>query len=228
MKITLFVGDYAYSSWSLRGWLLLDAFGVAFEHQMAHLRSPAFEMLLEEMAPSRLVPAIRIERAGERPLTVWDSVALAETVAELVPDAGLWPADLAARATARALVGEMHSGFTALRTACPMNMRRRYAGFVVSDEVRVDLERLGVLWAHARGYRDGAGPFLFGEFSAADAFFVPVASRIRTYDLPVSEADAAYVEALLAHPSTLRWHAMALADGYVQDRYEFDLPERAA
>lgn len=224
MELSLFIGDYAYSSWSLRGWLLLDAFGIPFRTRYAHMRTQAFEDLRAEMAPSQTVPALLV--AGESsPFLVWDSLAMAETLAEMFPEAGLWPLDPSARATARAVTAEMHSGFTALRSACPMNMRRAYAGFDVSAELEADLARLSTIWAHAREV-SGVGPFLFGAFTAADAFFAPVASRIATYGLPVNGADAEYVAAVLSHSSVRRWRAMGMADGHMQRHYEFTLPDR--
>lgn len=225
MDLTLYIGDHAYSSWSLRGWLLLDAFGIGFQQRYAHMRTEAFEDLRAEMAPSRLVPALKVERSDES-FIVWDTVAMAETLADLFPDAGHWPDGVAERATARSLVAEMHSGFTALRSACPMNMRRAYAGFDVSESVQADLTRLTDLWGHARSMSP-EGPFLFGAFSAVDAFYAPVASRIATYGLPLGSTDAAYVAAILAHPSVQRWIAMARADTHIQDHYEFDYQDRA-
>lgn len=225
MTLTLYVGDYAYSSWSLRGWLLLDAFGIKFRMRYAHMRTQEFTDLQAEAAPARTVPALRVAPAEEAEHLVWDSLAIAETVAEMHPDAGHWPSDPAMRATARVLAAEMHSGFTGLRVACPMNMRRAHKGFAMSDDVRADLSRLSDLWGHARAMGAG-GSYLFGAFSAADAFFAPVASRIATYDLPVAGADADYVAALLAHPSVRRWRAMGMADTHVQPQYEMDLPQR--
>ena len=229
MDFTLFVGDYAYSSWSLRGWLLLDAFAIPFTQRYAHMRSPAFEALRAEMAPSRLVPALAVSDGVRPPVVVWETPAIAETVHEYHPQAGLWPRG-DARPVARSLAAEMHAGFRALRDACPMNMRRAYAGFHPDAEVRADLDRLAQIWAYARTRRaDGArggGPFLFGPFCAADAFFAPVASRIATYGLEMGGEDMAYVAALLAHPSVRRWRAMAMADGHVQRQYELDLPAR--
>lgn len=221
---TLFAGDYAYSSWSLRGWLLLDAFGVAFSLRHAHMRTEAFEVLRAEMAPSRLVPALKVEEESGAH-TVWDSLAMAETLAERFPEAGIWPAPSVQRATARSLAAEMHAGFGALRAACPMNMRRAYADFPVSEDVQADLDRLAQIWAHARSM-SGEGPFLFGAFSAVDAFFAPVASRIATYGLPMKGEDMEYLAAILGHPSVRRWRAMGMADGHVQAHYEFDYAER--
>ena len=237
MDFTLFTGDYAYSSWSLRGWLLLDAFGIPFTHRHAHMRTPAFEALRAEMAPSRLVPALAVSDGTRPAVIVWETLAIAETVHEYHPQAGLWPRG-DARPVARSLAAEMHAGFRALRNACPMNMRRAYAGFradVGSEtEVRADLDRLAQIWGYARarttGTGAGEGPFLFGRFCAADAFFAPVASRIATYglEMPAGDmtGDMAYVSALLAHPSVRRWRAMAMADPYVQPQYELDLPDR--
>lgn len=230
MNMILFAGDYAYSSWSLRGWLLLDAFGIPFRLRYAHMRTQKFTDLQEAMSPSRTVPALQVDAGDvdggdDASFIAWDSLAIAETVAELFPDARLWPTDPAHRAIARSIAAEMHAGFQALRSACPMNMRRAYEGFAVSEEVRADLVRLSTLWAHARA-QGGSGPFLFGAFSAVDAFFAPIASRIATYDLPVEGADAAYVAALLGHPSVRRWRAMGMADGHVQPQYEMDLPAR--
>ena len=225
MELTLFLGDYAYSSWSLRGWLLLDAFGIKFVSRTAHMRTKAFEALQDEMAPSRTVPALRVTDGAASPYLVWDSIAMAETLAELYPDAGLWPADPARRAIARSLTAEMHSGFQALRGACPMNMRRAYEGFEVTPEISTDLARLSLIWAHARKV-SGEGPFLCGGFSAADAFFAPVASRIATYGLPMDGADADYVATLLGHPSVRRWRALGMVDGHLQKHYEFDFADR--
>ncbi|MEO1493983.1 MAG: glutathione S-transferase [Pseudomonadota bacterium] len=226
MDFTLFVGDYAYSSWSLRGWLLLDAFGIPFTLRHAHMKTPAFEDLRAEMAPSRLVPTLAVSDGTRAPVMVWETLAIAETLHEYYNQVGLWPKGESARPTARAVAAEMHAGFTALRSACPMNMRRAYEGFDVSDDVRADLNRLSAVWAHARARATEDGPFLFGAFSAVDAFFAPVASRIATYGLAMPDADMEYVAAVLGHPSVRRWRAMGQADGHLQSQYEFDYPAR--
>ena len=225
---TLFVGDYAYSSWSLRGWLLLDAFGLDFDLRYARLKTPEFNELTKEMAPSKLVPSLAISEGDGGRTVVWDSLAIAETLNERHPDASFWPADPAARAVARATAAEMHSGFSALRAECPMNLRRAYAGFVPSDAVRADLVRLSEIWAQARNVAAEEGPYLFGPFTITDAFFAPVASRIRTYGLEMPPEDRAHITALLEHPSFERWEVRALQDEHIQPQYEFDLPERTS
>ncbi len=226
MDFTLYVADYAYSSWSLRGWLLLDAFAIPFTRRYAHLKTPGFEAMRAEMAPSRLVPALAISDGAGPAAMVWETMAIAETVHEYHNQAGLWPRGARARTAARSIAAEMHAGFAALRQACPMNMRRAYAGFRPNAGVRADLDRLAELWAIARARRTGEGAFLFGAFSAADAFFAPIASRIASYNLEMDAADMDYAAALLAHPSVRRWRAMAMADGVIQPQYEMDLPPR--
>lgn len=226
MDFTLFAGDYAYSSWSLRGWLLLDAFGIPFTLRYAHMNTDDFEAMRAEMAPSRLVPAVSVSDGTRAPVLVWDTTAIAETLHEYHPQAGIWPAGASARPTARALVAEMHTGFTALRSACPMNMRRAYAGFEASDDVKADLDRLALLWAHARARKSADGPFLFGAFSAVDAFFAPVCSRIATYGLEMSDENLAYVATVLGHDPVRRWRAMGIADGHIQAHYEFEYAAR--
>lgn len=226
MDFRLFTGDYAYSSWSLRGWLLLDAFGVPFDLVYAHMRTDAFEEMRARMAPARLVPALEITAMGMVRTVVWESLAIAETVHEFHPQVGLWPDGDAVRPVARAIAAEMHSGFQALRGACPMNMRRAYRGFEPDAAVCADLDRLALIWAHARSRRTREGEFLFGTFSAVDAFFAPVASRVATYGLEMVGEDRAYVAALLAHPSVRRWRAMGMADTHIQPQYEMELEAR--
>jgi glutathione S-transferase len=213
MSYTLAIGDRAYSSWSLRGWLLFDAFGLPVQVRRARLYTVELPDLLADFAPARSVPALRLPDGG----VVWDSLAIAETLHEGHPDAGIWPADPALRALARSLAAEMHASFAALREGCPMNLRVSYADFAPSDAVRADLARIETLWAHALD-RSG-GPWLCGEYSAADAFFAPVAGRIAGYGLPVGDRATAYVQAHLAHPSFRRWRAMGLVDGADQPNY---------
>ena len=154
-----------------------------------------------------------------------ETIAIAEELATRHPEAGLWPSDPKARATARVLAAEMHAGFTALRSHCPMNLRVSYTDCAPPDEVLADLKRLEVIWDWAR-QQTGSQVWLCGDYSAADVFFAPVASRIATYNLPVSARAMDYVAAHLAHPSFRRWRAMGLVDGADQDFYRRDYPRR--
>jgi glutathione S-transferase len=220
MTYVLHIADKPYSSWSLRGWLMLRAFGLPFEERLHRLYDPAFDAFTAAHAPARSVPALAFEDGGA-PVLLWDSLAIAETLAERHPQAGHWPAAPAARAAARALAAEMHSGFAALRSAAPMNTRREGRPIAVSDAVRADLDRLCALWAWARGRWGAGGPFLFGAaFTAADAFFAPVAFRVAGYALPVTAEAAAYLAALRAHPAVAEWVADAAADPRRIERYD--------
>ncbi len=215
MTYDLAIGDRAYSSWSLRGWLLFDAFGLPVRSHRARLYTDELPELLAGYAPARTVPAMKTPEG----IVVADTLAMAEELASRHPKAGLWPQDPAARALARMLAAEMHSGFSALRTACPMNLRVAYTDFPVTEEVQADLTRIEALWGFARmRFADGS-PWLFGAYSVADAFFAPVAGRIAGYGLTVSDAARAYVAAHLAHPSFRRWRAMGMVDGADQPNY---------
>jgi glutathione S-transferase len=219
MPYTLLVGDRAYSSWSLRGWLLFEAFGLTARVRSTRMYSDAFAHDLADFAPARTVPVVRTPEGG-----LWtDSIAIAEGLAETHPEAGHWPSEPHAHAAARSLVAEMHSGFTALRGACPMNLRVRSGGFAPSDAVLADLSRIEALWSHARGLA-GNGPWLFGAYSAADAFYAPVAMRIAGYGLPVSAMAQAYVDAHLSHHPLRRWRAMGEAEDRTLDVYEIHAP----
>jgi len=213
MTSTLAIGDRAYSSWSLRGWLLFDAFDIPVSVRHGRLYTDALPALLADFAPARTVPALRLPDGS----VVWDSLAIAETLHERHPGAGLWPADPALRGLARSLAAEMHSGFAALREDCPMNLRVSHADYDAPAAVRADLTRIEALWSHALD-RSG-GPWLAGPWSVADAFFAPMAGRIAGYGLPVGPRAQGYVDALLAHPSVRRWRAMGLVDGPDQPIY---------
>ncbi|MGY6633426.1 MAG: glutathione S-transferase N-terminal domain-containing protein [Alkalilacustris sp.] len=212
MTWTLAIGERCYSSWSLRGWLMFDAFGLPVRTVTAPMYTDGFARVLDDFAPARTVPAARL---GD--LVVWDSLAIAEELASRHPEAGHWPSDPARRAAARSMVAEMHSGFAALRSHCAMNLRNGYRGVPVSDAVRADLDRIEALWSRAEGW-------LFGTYSAADAFFAPVAMRIAGHDLTVSPAARAYVERHLGHPSLRRWRAVGLATDPVLAPYRRDWP----
>ena len=222
MDYTLVIGDRSYSSWSLRGWLLFAAFGIPVTTRKVRLYTDELATLLAAYPPARTAPTLIIDGS----LVVMESLAIAEELASRHPDAGLWPTDPTARAVARALAAEMHAGFTALRSHCPMNLRVSYTDCAPPDAVLADLARLEVIWDWARKTTGSKGPWLCGDYSIADVFFAPVATRIATYNLPVSPAAATYVAAHLAHPHFRQWRAMGHADGADQPFYRRDYPTR--
>ena len=222
MTYDLVIGDRGYSSWSLRGWLLFDAFGIPVKLHSARLYTDELATVLRDFFPARTAPTMRTPEGSVVP----ETIAIAEELATGHPDAGIWPADPHARATARVLAAEMHAGFTALRGHCPMNLRVSYTDCQPPAEVLTDLRRLETLWTWARDTTKSTTPWLCGAYSAADAFFAPVASRIATYNLAVSAAAMVYVNAHLSHPSFRRWRAMGLVDGADQDFYRRDYPRR--
>lgn len=216
MTYDLILGDYAYSSWSLRGWLLFERFGLKRRTEMVDFKKGGVPEQMPGWAPARTVPAVRTPDGT----ILTDSIAIAEELADRHPDAGLWPDDPAARATARSLTAEMHAGFIALRTDCPMNLRLAYTGVAPSEAVQADLRRLELIWDHARQVSAPDGPWLCGDYSIADAFYAPIAARIAGYGLEVSESAQAYVAAHLADPAFRRWRAMGLVRGDVLNRYK--------
>lgn len=227
MSYHLILGDYAYSSWSLRGWLLFERFGIARQETMIWFAEADVATQLVDYAPAKTVPTL-ITSDGA---IVAESLAIGEELASRHPEAGLLPSDPKARAIARGLAAEMHAGFSALRTACPMNLRVAYRDVPISAEVEHDLRRLEVIWEHARaatagpeGHRE---PWLCGSYSLADAFFAPVAARIAGYGLTVSDSAAAYVAAHLADPAFLKWRALGLSQGEDLPRYARDYPQVA-
>ena len=220
MTYDLFLGDRTFSSWSLRGWLMFVQFDLPVRTRMVGLYDGTMAEDLSELAPARLVPVMR-DADG---IVLGDTLAMAETLAERHPEAGLWPAEPAARALARWLVAEMHSGFTALRTACPMQLLHQYQGFVPSEAVKADLDRIETLWSLARSRHGAGGPWLFGTYSLADVFYAPVAARIAGYGLPVGAGAQAYVDTTLADPTFRRWRAMGLTKRYDPMPYAMDLP----
>ena len=221
MTYDLVIGDRAYSSWSLRGWLLFDAFGIPVKLHRARLYTDELQTVLKDFFPGKTAPTMRTPDG----VVVPETIAIAEELASRHPDAGLWPTDPKARAIARVLAAEMHAGFTALRGYCPMNLRVSYTDCSPPDDVLADLKRLETIWDWARD-QTRSKVWLAGDYSAADAFFAPVATRIATYNLPVSARAMEYVQAHLAHPSFRRWRAMGMVDGADQDFYRRPYPRR--
>ncbi len=223
MSYHLIIGDYAYSSWSLRGWLLFERFGIPRGTTVVDFSDDAgVAAQLAAFPPARTVPTM-ITPDGA---VVSESLAIAEELASRHPEAGHWPADPFARATARTLAAEMASGFRDLRSSCPMALRVAYEGFPVSEAVRADVARIEEIWSAARARTGARGPWLCGDYSAADAFYAPVAARIATYRLPVGPEAQAYVDAHLADPAFRRFRAMGLVRGPDLARYAKDFPRR--
>jgi len=222
MTYELYIGDRMFSSWSLRGWLMLEKFAIPHTTHMIGLYSGTMAKDMAHLASARLVPTLRTPEGT----VVGESLAMAETLAERHPDAGFWPTDPAQRATARWLCAEMVGGFGALRGECAMQLGHIWEGFAVTDAVKVDLARIETLWQHARNVSGSTDGFLFGAYSLADVFYTPVAARIIGYDLPVSEASRAYCAALLSDPAVLDWQEQARKVHYDPVPYAMDLPKR--
>ncbi len=222
MTYELFIGDRTFSSWSMRGWLMLECFGLPFKSELIGLYAGTYRDELAALAPARTVPAMRCPHGG----ILTDSLAMAETLAEAHPDIAFYPADPKARALARSMTCEMHSGYSALRDACPQMLAHSWGGYVPNKSVVSDLERIEELWSLARSSYGQDGPWLFGSYTLADAFFAPVAGRIATYGLPVGKVAQDYVAAHLAHLPFRQWRAMGLTQSYDPMPYREDLPER--
>jgi len=223
MTYDLYIGDRMFSSWSLRGWLMFEKFGIPCRTHLIGLYSGTMAQDMAALAPARLVPAVRAPDGT----VIGESLAIAETLAERHPGAGHWPGAPADRATARWLCAEMASGFGALRDACPMQLQYCHQGFTPSDAVLADLDRVQILWAHARSVSGSTTPWLFGDYSLADAFYTPVAARIVGYDLPVSPSARAYCDAVLGDPAVQDWRRAAHEITYDPDPYALDLPHTA-
>lgn len=202
----LYIGNKNYSSWSLRPWLLMTHMGIAFEEVRLRMDFNAGSPFRQTLAG--ITPAARVPVLVDEGLAVWDSLAISEYLAEKFADKDLWPRDFRHRARARSLCAEMHSGFAALRTHCPMNIEASLpdAGAKVLAQqpaVASDLDRIAAMWQTQLS--EHGGPFLFGEFSIADAFYAPVCARIATYGLPVAQHAAAYVQRMLVLPAMQAW-----------------------
>jgi glutathione S-transferase len=204
-EATLTISSKNYSSWSLRGWLLCRMAGLAFEEKRVDLEDLEARQELLLLSPSVLVP-----RLTHGDVTVWDTLAIAEYLAEIAPDAGLLPADRVARAHCRAVSGEMHSGFHNLRSALPMNLKARHKAFKIFSGARPDVERIKAIWSECLSTY--GGPYLFGALSVADAMYAPVCTRFRTYAVDLDPALTAYCETIFEWPLMREWTEGALAE----------------
>ena len=217
----LLIGNKCYSSWSLRAWLLMRATGIAFTEQLVLLDEPGFKEAIFAAAPGSggTVPTL-----VDGDIAVWETLAICEYLHDTQPQAGIWPRDKAARAHARAIASEMHAGFTALRGACPMNLGKRFAARDRGPGVARDVERLTGLWRQARERFGAGGPFLYGAFSAADAMFAPIVTRLDSYGIAVDPASRDYMQAVLALPAYREWLAAALVEPWIVAQDEVDEP----
>lgn len=213
--LELIIGHRNYSSWSMRPGVLLRASGLAFRETLLPFSPEGRVVGIEGRSPTGKVPALWIDG-----VCVWESLAICEAVAELVPEKRLWPTDPVARRVARSAATEMHASFVALRKGCPMDLRASRPDHPRSPEIDADVARIDALWSACRERFGGSGPMLFGHFTCADAMFAPVATRFRTYHVPLSPVAQAYSDALLAHPAVADWIAQAATDTDVLPRFE--------
>ena len=215
--LKLVIGNKNYSSWSMRPWLALRANGIPFEEVFIPLYT-------DNKADKERI--LSFSRAGKVPtlvdgeVTVWDSLSIIEYLAERFPRAGLWPEDRAARAHARSISAEMHSGFMALRNECGMNLHRPVRAVALSDDARDNVARIQAIWAEGYQRYGKQGPFLFGAFGGADAMFAPVVHRFRTYAIPVEGDARHYVDAMNLLPAFAEWTRDGLAETLLIDRIE--------
>jgi len=218
MSLTLYIGNKNYSSWSFRPWLAMKAANIPFDEVLIPIYAGADDkQRILDVSPAGKVPVLT-----DGDVTIWDSMAIIEYIAEKFPRAGLWPDDMAARAHARAISAEMHGGFGPLRRECGMNIHHPIRPKTLSDEARENIARVQEIWTGCRQRYGKAGPFLFGVFGAADAMYAPVIHRFRTYAIEVSPSVKEYMEAMLAHPAFAEWTAQALAETQRIDRFEAD------
>jgi glutathione S-transferase len=206
----LIIGTKVWSTWSLRPWLALKRSGAPFTETLVHLREVGVSEAIAKYSPSGRVPVLK-----DGDLTIWDSLAICEYLAEMFPAAKLWPDDPAARALGRSAAAEMHSSFGSLRGECPMDLSLR-TELALSEATHADIRRIVALWSDLRGRYAAGGPFLLGAWSIADAFFTPVATRFRSYGVRLSDfgdtgVAGTYNEVLLEQPNFLEWEKAALA-----------------
>ena len=203
-RYRLILGNKSYSSWSLRGWLIAKLAGIPFEEEVIYLRKPDTRAKILAHSPAGQVPAL-IEDGQ----VIWDSLAIGEHLAERCPGKGLWPDDPQARSLARSVVAEMHSGFRALRMALPMDLRRRYPDHPLSPEVAREIARIEEIWHDCRARYGAEGGFLFGAPTIADAFYAPVVTRFRSFEVTLKAESEAYCAVIMDWPLMRQWLAEA-------------------
>ena len=218
MSLTLLIGNKNYSSWSLRPWITMKVAGIPFEEELIHFDSSDFKHRVGVLSGNGKVPLL-ID--GE--IRIWESLAILEYLAERFPAAAIWPKETAVRAHARAIANEMHAGFVPLRGHLPMNISRPVIARALTPEVEANVRRLEAIFAEC--LRLYGAPFLFGAFSAADAMYVPVLSRLYTYDVPISAETRAYMHAVMELPAWKEWSDAARKETWVFAEDEVDWPK---
>ncbi len=211
----IYLANKRYSSWSMRPWLVLHALGFTFEESVIPLKREETKARIGAVSPSGKLPCLT--HGG---IAVWESLAIIEHLAESFPDKAIWPKDRAARAHARAISNEMHGGFMALRQALPMNLGKRFATPVLSEDAKANVARIEAIWRDARKRFGQGGKYLYGAFSAVDAMYAPVVTRFDTYGVPVADDTRAYMDAILSHPSFVTWRQAGLAEPWDIAEYE--------
>jgi glutathione S-transferase len=220
MALRLIIGNKNYSSWSLRPWLAMKVAGIAFEETLLPLDAADFKANLATLGGAGKVPLL-ID--GE--IRVWESLAILEYLADKFPGAGLWPREAAARAHARAVACEMHSGFSSLRSLLPMNIHRPVIRRLLDAGATADVARIQSIWTESRDRFGASGPFLYGAFGAADAMYAPVVSRLHTYAIEVGTVARTYMTAMMALPAWVEWRDAARRETSVLPHDEVDWPE---
>jgi len=216
--LKIIIGNKAYSSWSLRGWLAVKQSGLPYEEVVVSMYDDAW--LERKKQPDLAVSMGKIPTLWDSETPVWDSIAILDYLNTITGDVHFWPKDKAALALARSMAAEMHSGYVPLRKACSMNVRRVFPAQPMSDAVAENVARIDALWCEARSRFGADGPYLFGAFGAADIMFAPVVFRFWGYELPASPTAHAYIAAMLAHPWMVEWVEGARAENWVLDQYE--------
>jgi glutathione S-transferase len=216
MAPKLIIGNKNYSSWSFRPWILMRQAGIPFEEELYALYEPGSREKIMQYSPTGTVPCL-----VDGDVTVWESLAILDYLADKFPEKKLWPADLKARGFARAISSEMHAGFGPLRQYCSMNMRRdRNKPRELTPEVKANVERIDAIWSECRSRFGAGGPFLFGAFSNADAMYAPVVSRFASYSIGVSPAARSYMDAVMALPAWKEWEDAARVEPMVMPHNE--------
>ena len=216
-KLHLVIANKNYSSWSLRPWIAMTMAGLPFDESMILLDTPVMKKQIAEHSGAGRLPVLHNGK-----ITVWETLAILEYLAETFPEKNLWPKSKTARAAARAISNEMHAGFTSLRNACPMNLRRPQKPVVLNEATKADIARIEEIWRECRKTYGKGGKFLFGKFCNADAMFAPVVTRFETYAIPVAKDTRAYMDAVTATKAFQSWKAAALKETWIVPHDEVD------